>query len=202
MPPSPRGAESAGARPDGRGVDTSAQAEVATTDQGALAHPPLDVADLRDRWPRIQAQIAATRLDRSWFHQCALLGVDGQTLLLRLDQSLRPFVEGRDRRMTLERELGRVLERPVSVRLADETDVVAPAGAPSSDGTATEDPVVRAGLRLFGGPLRLLDAPVELEDAPVEPEDAPVELEPPSHPEPHGAAAGLAADEPEVRQWW
>ncbi len=184
--PPPRGAEGTRTRPNRSDVEKNALAEPPTACQSTPADSPLDAADLRDRWPRIQAEIAAARLDRSWFYQCALLGVDGQTLLLRLDPSLRAFVEGRERRMTLERELGRILKRPVSVRMFDEADAAAPAAGRSGDETAMEDPVVRAAVRLFGGPLRFLDTPAELQS--------------PTRPEENGAPDGLVDDDPESRQ--
>jgi DNA polymerase III subunit gamma/tau len=125
--------------------------------EGARDHPDLDPTDVRGRWAEIQAQIA-NMPGRWWFHECGLHDVDGNTLVLRLGAGARHFLKDRDRRLPVERELARALGRPVSVRMADEAvHTASPENAGSSPARPpTEDPVVRAGLRLFGGPLEPL----------------------------------------------
>ena len=182
------------------------------------SHPPLDAADLRARWVQLQAQVAGTRAGQFWFHRCDLHDVEGDTLVLRLDQSLRTFVDGRDRRMAIEREIGRVLGRPVTVRMADEAATGAPAAASSGDRSPADDPVLRVGLRLFGGPLQPLDA-ADLaageprpgaELAPDRAGDAPRSTSATGATPRRGAEleadqagdAPAEPEQPEVRQWW
>ena len=66
-----------------------------------------------------------------------------------LTRGLQSFLEG-DRRRGVERELAAAMGRVVRVRMVDEA-------VRGADDPAAGDPVIKAGLRLFGGPLQPVD---------------------------------------------
>ena len=139
------------------GDEPGAGEVVAALEPTADDRPPLQLADVRSRWAQIQSQIANTRADQFWFHRCDLHGVEGGTVVLKLEAGLRGLLEDRGRRLSIERELSQALDRPVRVRIVEGAGYVAEgegASATPEDRPPSDDPVIRAGLRLFGGPLQ------------------------------------------------
>jgi DNA polymerase-3 subunit gamma/tau len=122
----------------------------------AATHPPLDLAAVRECWSQIQNRLGSNP-SLAWFHTCELEGVDVDTLVLGLGGGVRIYLDGRERRLLVEKALGEALGRPVRVRVAGDADRPA-TPEDSADQAAprppTDDPVVQAGLRLFGGPLQ------------------------------------------------
>ncbi len=161
-PPSDRSAEAVGAAspaPPPSDPEPPPPVAIATGDRqdrsdvaaGSPTTAPLELAVVRHVWPAIRGHVAGTSAGWLWFNQCELQDVDGDTLVLRLDGGLRAFLEG-ERRRPLERELATAMGRTVRVRMVDD---------PPSAGedSAGDDPVIRAGLKLFGGPLEPLEEP-------------------------------------------
>jgi hypothetical protein len=116
-------------------------------------HPPLDADEVGRRWQQVRVAVSNANLAYVWFHNCELARVQESTLVLRLDGRSRELLRDRQRRLAIERELSESFGRPVAVALEDESEAVPPAGdLPPSDRPTADDPVVRTGVKLFGGP--------------------------------------------------
>ncbi|HYU18000.1 MAG TPA: DNA polymerase III subunit gamma/tau [Chloroflexota bacterium] len=129
--------------------------------------PVLDLAAVRDCWLQVQAQVVDNRPDQAWFHRCHLADIQGDTVVLRLEAGLHGYLDRRDRRLAIERKLGEAIERtlgeplgrPIKIRIDDLGPRAGEGEEPPAGNRRPpmDDPILQAGLRLFGGPLEAVE---------------------------------------------
>jgi DNA polymerase III gamma/tau subunit len=129
--------------------------------------PVIDLEDMRRRWPSIRDEVWSNPIERANFSSCELVGVEGSRLVIQMSAGNLRLLKDEKKR-AIRGDLIRILGKGTDVRFIDDkTPYVPPASAAGAASTATSaapaapplptaDPVIQAGLRLFGGPLERL----------------------------------------------
>ena len=126
--------------------------------------PVFNLDDLRQRWPSLRDEIWTNPIDRATFHSCELVGVEGARLVIQMSSGNLMLLKDEKKR-AIRGDLIRLLGKGTDVRFIDDktpyTPPAATAGAaavaaPAAPPLPTNDPVIQAGLRFFGGPLERL----------------------------------------------
>ena len=129
--------------------------------------PVFDLDDLRQRWPSLRHELWTSAIDRATFHSCELVGVEGARLVVQMSSGNLLLLKDEKKR-AIRGDLIRLLGKGTDIRFIDDktpyTPPAASTGAGSTVSTATpaapplptNDPVIQAGLRFFGGPLERL----------------------------------------------
>jgi DNA polymerase-3 subunit gamma/tau len=127
--------------------------------------PAFDLDELRQRWPSLRDELWPNQIDRATFHSCELVGVEGARLVIQMSSGNLLLLKDEKRR-AIRGDLIRLLGKGADVRFIDDKTPYTPPAAGASATAAstapiapplpTSDPVIQAGLRLFGGPLERL----------------------------------------------
>jgi DNA polymerase III subunit gamma/tau len=125
--------------------------------------PDFDFEELRQRWPTLRDEIWSHPIDRASFHSCELVGVEGARLVIQMSSGNLLLLKDEKKR-AIRGELVRLLGKGADVRFIDDkTPYIPPSsvasaatGATAAPPLPTNDPVIQAGLRFFGGPLERL----------------------------------------------
>lgn len=129
--------------------------------------PEFDLADLRRRWPALRDEIWSNPIERANFGSCELVGVERACLVIQMSSGNLRLLRDEKKR-AIRGDLIRILGKGTDVRFIDDktpyVPPTPPAGAPVGSAVSvpqtpalpTSDPVIQAGLRLFGGPLERL----------------------------------------------
>jgi hypothetical protein len=122
---------------------------------------------MRRRWPSIRDEVWSNPIERANFSSCELVGVEGSRLVIQMSAGNLRLLKDEKKR-AIRGDLIRILGKGTDVRFIDDkTPYVPPASAagaasaavsaaPAAPPLPTADPVIQAGLRLFGGPLERL----------------------------------------------
>jgi DNA polymerase-3 subunit gamma/tau len=127
------------------------------------AAPDFDFEELRQRWPALRDEIWSHPIDRASFHSCELVGVEGARLVIQMSSGNLRLLKDEKKR-AIRGELVRLLGKGADVRFIDDkmpytppsSAAAAATGATATPPLPTNDPVIQAGLRFFGGPLERL----------------------------------------------
>ncbi|MCC6176411.1 MAG: DNA polymerase III subunit gamma/tau [Chloroflexi bacterium] len=129
-----------------------------TPEDVAAGTPALRFDDLHARWSEIRDELAGTRLDRIMLKTCEIVGVEGQVLVVQIGRGHTRLLEGKQRE--LKRDLAGILGCTADLCFIDDSTPYTPPdpmSAPPTPSLPTQDPVIQAGLRYFGGPLERID---------------------------------------------
>jgi hypothetical protein len=121
---------------------------------------------LRQRWPALRDELWSNPIDRATFHSCELVGVEGARLVIQMSSGNLVLLKDEKKR-AIRGDLIRLLGKGTDVRFIDDKTPYTPPAVSSGAGAAavaapaapslpTNDPVIQAGLRFFGGPLERL----------------------------------------------
>jgi hypothetical protein len=124
--------------------------------------PSHNLEDLRREWSSLRDRIWTNPIERAPFLSCELVGVEGSRLVIQTSTGGILMLSD-DRKRAIRGKLIELLGKGTDVRFIDDKAPYAPQGPAASDGLVptepplpTNDPVIRKGLQLFGGPLERL----------------------------------------------
>jgi hypothetical protein len=144
-------------------VSDSVDSSAAESDSPDL--PAHDFLELQKRWSTLRSELASKRFEWTVLHSCELVGVEHRQLIVQLGSGNLKYIDDRDKKRAIVGVLIEMLGKGTDVRFIDDKapytpPAAAPGAAPAAASTATaapplptSDPVIQAGLRLFGGPL-------------------------------------------------
>jgi DNA polymerase-3 subunit gamma/tau len=128
---------------------------------------PLDPIAVRDVWEELRSRVAGGNLAWAWLTGCQLGDVRDDTLVIWASRGQLTFVsdkaEVREMEKSFSKHLGGLtgqpLTRPIKLQFREPSTETATSPAIANDPRtlAERDPVVSAGLRLFGGPLERVE---------------------------------------------
>jgi len=154
------------ARKSTNGTAVAASAPASSSTNVEPEAPVFNFEELRQRWPALRDEIWSNPIDRATFHSCELVGVEGARLVIQMSSGNLMLLKDEKKR-AIRGDLIRLLGKGADVRFIDDKTPYAPPAAPSGSAPAavaapiapplpTNDPVIQAGLRYFGGPLERL----------------------------------------------
>ena len=149
------------------GTPSPAPAAAPAASATPTGEPDFEFAEMTQRWPSLINQIWKSMIERTPFLSAQLVGVEGRCLIVQASSGALNFVNDEKRRVMRGR-LIEALGRGADIRFIDDKTPYTPppstrtAGAPVSPPAParpqlpTNDPVIQAGLRFFGGPIERL----------------------------------------------
>jgi hypothetical protein len=151
-------------RKSANGTTAAADAPPAPAEPADTGSPSFDFAELQQRWPTIRDELWPSTIDRATFHSCELVGVEGTRLVVQMSSGNLRLLKDEKKR-AIRGDLIRLLGKGADIRFVDDKTPYTPpataasataAAAPAAPPLPTNDPVIQAGLRFFGGPLERL----------------------------------------------